>query len=269
MQDTFTAADIKRLLTRALSVTVEDTVTSTNDILKARGEAGETGEQILIARRQTAGKGRLGRSFYSPRGTGLYISVLLHPDFSPERALSVTTAAAVAVAGAIEELTGKPAGIKWVNDVYLEGKKVCGILTEAAMEGSSGALKYAVLGIGVNVLEPSGGFPENIRDIAGALFDDTPPEDTLCRLTAGILNRFFALYDMLPDPVHMAEYRRCSILDGLTVHFSQGNASYTGTVLGIDDEARLCIRLESGEEKAFSSGEVAIEKDFLDQLRER
>lgn len=268
----FTTADVQALLmgpARAAHVTVESCVGSTNDELKARAEAGAAEGEVLIARQQTAGKGRLGRSFYSPKGTGLYVSLVLRPAFPAEQALLITTAAAVAVAEAIGALTGRRAKIKWVNDVYLEGRKVCGILAEAAMDFAHQRLRYVVLGIGVNLLEPPGGFPENIRAVAGALFTQAPPEDALCRLAAEILNRFFGYYWALPHTGFMAEYRARSLLDGLTVRFAQGSETFTGTALGVDDEVRLRVRLPDGTERCFASGEVTVEKDFLRQLRDR
>ena len=128
---------------------------------------------MLVAESQTAGRGRLGRSFHSPVGTGLYMSILLRPTFSAERALFITTAAAVAVCRAIEQETGLKPQIKWVNDIYLHEKKICGILTESSINFETKGLKWAVLGIGLNLSEPEGGFPEEIRSVAGALFAES------------------------------------------------------------------------------------------------
>ena len=107
----------------------------------------------------------MGRKFFSPQNSGVYISVLLRPDaMAPERALKITTMAAVAASRAIEEVTGKEAKIKWVNDIFVDGLKVVGILTEASMSMESGRLDFAVLGIGFNVYLPEGGFPEELRE---------------------------------------------------------------------------------------------------------
>ena len=132
---------------------------STNTLVKHLAEQGGREGMVVIAQHQTAGKGRLGRSFYSPKGTGLYLSILLRPKFSAQEALSITTAAAVAVAEAVDQVTGKEGGeakIKWVNDVYYRYRKVCGILTEASIDFETGGLHYAVLGIGVNLTPPPG-----------------------------------------------------------------------------------------------------------------
>ena len=134
-KNVLTPQGVRRLLTgpaRRCAIDVQDSVTSTNTLLKQIAEHGGAEGMVLIAHQQTQGKGRLGRAFFSPKGTGLYLSVLLRPRFSAEEALSITTAAAVAAAQAIDAVTGEHAQIKWVNDVYLRGRKVCGILTEAA-----------------------------------------------------------------------------------------------------------------------------------------
>ncbi len=147
--DVLSAGNIRRQLEPQASIAaidVRESVTSTNTVLKELAEHGGREGMVVIAQRQTMGKGRLGRSFYSPQGGGLYMSVLLRPRFSAEEALSITTAAAVAVARAIDDVTGERAMIKWVNDVYFHGRKVCGILTEASVDFENSGLHYAVLG---------------------------------------------------------------------------------------------------------------------------
>lgn len=267
----FSPANIARRLTGpacCADIRILEEVTSTNTAAKELAEQGSSEGTVVIAQRQTAGKGRLGRSFTSPAGTGLYMSILLRPHFSAEDSLSITTAAAVAVAEAVEAVTGKNAMIKWVNDVYLDGYKICGILTEASIDFETGGLRYAVLGIGVNVQVPDGGFPEEVRDIAGALYEKDAPPETRTALAAEIVNRFFAFYQSLTDRPYLPEYRRRSLLTGRKVTLVSGNARQTGTVQGVDDEARLLVRLESGEETTFSAGEVTVEKDFLESLRQ-
>ena len=265
-----TPQGVRRLLAgpaRGCAIDVRDTVTSTNTVLKAIAEQGGAEGMALIAQQQTQGKGRLGRTFLSPKGTGLYISILLRPKFSAEESLSVTTAAAVAVAEAIDSITGRHAMIKWVNDVYLQGRKVCGILTEASVDFENGGLHYAIVGIGVNIQEPLGGFAPEIRDVAGALYQGEVPSGVRVRLAAEILNRFFGFYEHLTQRTFMEAYRQRSLLTGIEVTFTQGDRVREGLVLGVDDEARLQVRLPSGEEKLFSAGEVNIKKDFLERLR--
>ena len=266
-----TPQGVRRLLTgsaKGCAIDVRDSVTSTNTVLKAIAEQGGAEGMALIAQQQTQGKGRLGRTFLSPKGTGLYISILLRPKFSAEESLCVTTAAAVAVAEAIDSVTGKHAMIKWVNDVYLKGRKVCGILTEASVDFENSGLNYAIVGIGVNVQEPPGGFAPEIRDVAGALYKEEVPAGVRTQLAAEILNRFFGFYDYLTQRTFMDAYRERSLLTGMEVTFTQGDTVKEGLVLGVDDEARLQVRLPNGEEKLFSAGEVNIKKDFLEKLRQ-
>ena len=231
---------------------------STNDLCRAAAAAGAGEGLVVFADRQTAGKGRRGRSFLSPAGTGVYLSILLRPKLPAEEAVAITGIAAVAAAQAIEDVSGRDAGIKWVNDIWLSGKKVCGILTEAAMDMESGGLEYAVLGIGVNAFPPPGGFPPELRDIAGAVFPGKPEDDERSRLLAAILDRFLPLYRALPGRDWLEEYRSRSLLTGREVRFTQGGEARRGLVLGVDDSARLLLRLPDGSETALSSGEVTL-----------
>ena len=252
-----------------LVVDVRDTVSSTNTVLKGIAEQGGREGMVLIAQQQTAGKGRLGRSFYSPVGTGLYMIILLRPKFDAEQSLFITTAAAAAVSEAVEEVSGRPAQIKWVNDVYQRGKKICGILTEASIDFESKRLSYAVLGIGVNIREPEDGFSEELREIVGTVWPAEPPKGARTRLAASILNHFFNYYQRLDEKAFLDEYRKRSLLTGMEITFSHGNREEHGTVLGIDDNAGLIVRLRGGQTKVFSSGEVSINKDFLKALSEK
>ncbi len=264
------AGNIRRKLTggaKIAAINVRDCVTSTNTVLKELAEKGGAEGMVLIAEQQSAGKGRMGRSFYSPKGTGLYMSILLRPKFSAEESLSITTAAAVAVAGAVETVTGRRAMIKWVNDVYLDGYKVCGILTEASIDFEFGGLHYAVLGIGVNLREPEGGFSGELKKVAGALFKSDPPPGAKVNLATEILNRFFQFYGHLTDSPFLKEYQERSLLSGMKISFTRGNETKNGTVRCVDDQFRLVVRLENGGEEAFSAGEVNIDKAFLSQLR--
>ncbi len=225
---------------------------STNDDVKELAASGGPEGTVVIAGAQTAGKGRLGRSFYSPENVGLYMSVLLRPTLAAQDALAITTAAAVATAGAIDALCGTDAGIKWVNDIYLGDRKVCGILTESSVS-VGGMINYAVLGIGVNVAAAD--YPAEIAGKAGAL--GIAPELRM-RLAAGILMRFFEIYDRLPSREYMDEYRRRSILTGQMIEYERDGIAHTGIVAGIDDDARLLIKDEDGVTLSLSSGEVSV-----------
>lgn len=231
---------------------------STNDLVREAALRGEPEGLVVVADTQRAGRGRQGRTFVSPPGTGVYMSLLLRPKLPAAEAVAVTGIAAVAVTRAMEDLGAGGAGIKWVNDVYLRGLKVCGILTEATMDMESGGLDHAVLGIGVNLFPPAGGFPPELTGIAGAVFSGKPEDDERSRIIAAILDRFLPLYRALPDRGWLEEYRSRSILTGREVSFLREGRERRGLVLGVDDAARLLIRLDSGEETALSSGEVQL-----------
>lgn len=234
-------------------------VSSTNTVAKELAVDGEKDGLVVLTEEQTAGKGRKGRGFFSPGQAGLYLSILLHPPYSVTDSLLMTTAAAVAVCQAIEEITGKEAQIKWVNDVYLEGKKVCGILTEAALAMENGGLDYAVVGIGVNVFAPQGGFPDELKEIATALFPHTETKgDIKNQLAAAILNHFMAYYRELTAKTFLPSYRKRSFLLGKKISVFRGKDTLEATALDIDDDFRLIVRYDDGDKEALDSGEVSV-----------
>ena len=238
-------------------IEVFDTLSSTNTKLRELAEAGAPEGTVVAAAAQTGGKGRLGRSFFSPADTGLYMSVLLRPALPPGDAPRITTAAAVAVCGALEETCGVRPGIKWVNDIFLGGRKVCGILTEAAFDAETGRLSHAVTGIGVNVYEPDGGFPEELRDIAGAVTKERR-RGLRSALCASILRRFMALYRALPDTGCSEQYQSYCICLGRRIRILSGDSVTEATALDVDDACRLRVRLDDGRETLLSSGEISI-----------
>ena len=257
----FSAAGIPALLgeeAKRFDITIEETVTSTNTVLKAMAEHVEKEGRILIAREQTAGKGRLGRSFYSPKNSGLYISFLLRPRFSARDALYITTAAAAAVSEAIDLVAGVETEIKWVNDIYYKGKKLCGILTEASIDFESGGLHYAVLGIGINVTEMT--FPDELSDIAVSLGAD---KVLFAKLSAEIIKRFFGYYDNIGELRFLPEYRRRSFLIGKQITFTDNEGEKTAEVLDVDEKVRLVVREDNGNIIKLSSGEVNLVKDGI------
>lgn len=240
---------------------VYKTISSTNTVLKELAAEGAPEGTILIASEQTSGRGRMNRKFYSPTGTGLYMSILLRPRMNAEEALFLTTAAAVAVARVIEEISGKTAGIKWVNDVFVEGKKVCGILTEASFDMESGGLEYAISGIGLNISSPEGGFPDEIKDIASAIFDkESVPKDAKNRITAGIIKYFTEYYETLSQRTFFDEYVRRSIIIGHDIKVTGRGEPRAAKALAIDENCNLKVQYEDGSQELLSSGEVSIRK---------
>jgi len=227
---------------------------STNRVAKELAAKGAVEGTLLVAKRQSMGKGRLGRSFFSPEG-GIYMSVVLRPRIPAERAVLITTCAAVAVARAIEKETGLQAGIKWVNDIFIKGKKVCGILTEAGLDFESGMPEYVILGIGINVERQS--VPEELKDIVGCLESFTEKSIAKSKLIAAVWNEFSLLYEKLGDAEYMKEYRERSILLGKEVTILSAEGNYGAVVRDIDREGHLILETNRGIEM-LSSGEVSV-----------
>lgn len=212
---------------------------STNRQLRDRAEQGAPEGSVLFALAQTAGRGRKGKSFYSPAGSGLYFSILLRPQSID--GIKITAAAGVAVAEAVGEVLGIDLAIKWVNDLYFRNKKVCGILAESVLS-PDGGFDYCILGIGLNLFVPQGGFGD-LDAIAGALLPQYR-QGIAEPLAAAILDRFFDWYHRLEDASLMEQYRRRSFLQGKEVTVVRGAERIRGTVEGIDDEGALLLRVE-------------------------
>lgn len=236
---------------------VRQTVTSTNTLAKALAADHAKEGTVIIASEQTEGRGRMGRSFYSPGSTGVYLSIILRPKLNLADSLLITTGAAVAVAKAIETVAGVRAGIKWVNDIFVAGKKVCGILTEASINFESGGLEYAVVGIGVNISTTS--FPDNIKAVAGSVFSKKPGDQPVSSiLTAEILNNIAESMNSLTDRKYLEEYRERSFLIGRDILVVKGTDEKPAKAVEIDDQARLVVRYEDQTLETLSSGEVSI-----------
>lgn len=237
----------------AWRVTCLEEVTSTNDVCRDLARQGAPAGTVVIAERQTAGRGRRGRRFFSPDGTGLYMSLLLRPDAAAADAVTLTAVTAVGCAQALEGVIGQPVGIKWVNDLYLNGKKICGILTEGALCGAR--LDYAVVGIGINLDAPADGFPEELRDIAGAAAAGRG--DLRAAVACAVLGALSPIYAAPCDPAWLAAYRARSVLDGQRVTVTAGDTAYTATALGIDDRYGLRVVRDDGTAAILTSGEAS------------
>lgn len=249
----------KHLKTGQLELRIFDRIDSTNTALKKLAAEGAGAGLALIAGEQSAGRGRMGRSFFSPPGCGVYLSLLLRPRLPAREATKITACAAVAVAETLEELSGKQTRIKWVNDVFMDGKKTCGILTEAALDCESSQLDYAVVGIGVNVREPAGGFPPELRDIAGAAFGQRESPELRCRVAAGILDRLWTFCEALPEDRCFEAYRSRSLVLGREVELlSPGADPVPARILELLPDYSLLAELPDGSRRRVFSGEVRI-----------
>ena len=234
---------------------LHQTLDSTNTRAKAIAANGAPHGYLVIAESQTGGKGRMGRAFFSPEHFGVYITYVLRPNLLAEKAVMITSMAAVAVARAIETVADVRVDIKWVNDLYINSRKVCGILCEASMDFESGQLEYAVLGIGVNVAAMQ--FPEELADIATSIENECGQSVSRSRLIAEISNQLNALYGQLESLEFMVENRKRSIVIGRDVQVIRGGVSFLARALDVDDQGRLVIRTEEGISRV-NSGEVSL-----------
>lgn len=231
-------------------------IDSTNAEARRLSLSGISHEVLLVAEQQSAGRGRLGRSFYSPNGMGIYMTYLWQPHEVAGDVVSVTTAAAVSVCRALTSmplLDRMPFSIKWVNDIYLADKKVCGILTEAITDPQSGQIDSMWIGIGINVAPMT--FPPELSDIATSLATSELDRNDLI---ARIVNEF---HKILRDPDrygHMPYYRAHSMVIGKAVNTVCADQTVPGVVLDVDREGGLVIRREDGSIETIHSGEVSL-----------
>ncbi len=232
-----------------------DSIKSTNTALKELARNGAPEGYVLIAAQQTNGRGRMNRVFFSPKGTGLYCSVLLRPAV-PLPPAALTCLSAVAVSETIDRFR-IPNQIKWVNDVYVNGKKAVGILTEGAF-APDGTYQYGVVGIGVNLFEPIGGFPESVKDIAGSVFS-VPQDDALRKsFLQRMLNRIKFYYEQLPETPFLPFYRERQMVYGREILFSDPDGIKRGIAFDIDDTFRLLVKTSDGTVHAVERGEVSV-----------
>lgn len=236
---------------------VRQTVTSTNTLAKEMAAKGAKEGTVIIAREQTEGRGRMGRNFYSPSSSGIYFTLILRPKLNLEDSLLITTATAVAVAKAIDAIAKVNASIKWVNDIFVGEKKVCGILTEASLNFESGGLEYAVVGIGINIGTKD--FPEEIKQIAGSIFEDKPDNSPVTSiLVAEVLNNLAECMNSLTDKKYIEEYRQRSFLIGKPILVLKGKEATPAKAIDIDEKARLVVEYEDHTTEALISGEVSV-----------
>lgn len=242
------------------SIHVFDVLDSTNIYAKQLAVQKAPHGTIVIAHRQTGGKGRLGRSFFSPK-EGIYLSMIIKPDFDISKSVLVTSAAAVAVAEAIEKVCSKHAGIKWVNDVYVDDKKVCGILCEGINDFETGQIDSIIIGIGINT--SLNGFPKELLDIAGAI----PGDYSKAELAAEVIKRILDFTSDIESRNFIEAYKGKSLVIGKTVSVYKGVyrkdpreelPSRSARVLDIDEDGGLMVLYSDGSRETLTSGEISI-----------
>lgn len=238
---------------------VFDEVGSTNDIAKESHIGLKP--LMIVADKQTAGRGRLGRSFASPGGTGIYMTLALRPPFDPGKSPYVTMAAAVAVCRAIEKTAGIKGCIKWVNDIFYQQKKVCGILTEAQSNAETGEIDTLIIGIGVNCFPSI--LPDDLKEIAGYLAE-TPEAFSRAALTAEIANQVLDVLESFDTMAFLEEYRsKCFILGkDIYIHHRLDHRAIRARAMDIDCKGGLVVEYMEGEKihqvETLTTGEISI-----------
>lgn len=244
---------------------IHKSVTSTNDLLKdlasSKDMIGKEGV-VVVSSEQTAGRGRFNREFYSPENTGIYFSILLRPnisnqDFKARNLVFLTSLASVSVCNAIENLLDIEPKIKWVNDIFVENKKVCGILTEASFTIENFDVDYVVLGIGINVYKSENGFPKEVSELASYLLEDKM-EDLRNKLSAKILDEFYDYYSKFDVNYIAKKYKELSCVIDKEVLVMEKNEKILARVIDIDKECGLVVKFSNGDTRTLISGEISL-----------
>ena len=237
-----------------------ETVDSTNTCLRTLALAGAPAGSVVCSDQQTGGRGRLGRSFASPAGSGVYLSYLLRPTTLPENTADLTAWTAEAMCGAVEDACGARPRIKWVNDLIMNGRKTGGILTEMSVESESGSVQYVIAGVGINVSRLEADFPEELRGIATSLKQETGREISRAELAADMIRRFDKLAEDYParKEDYLAAYRRDCLTPGNRVLVRRGGSEREAFAESISDDFGLEVRYGDGTREAVSSGEVSV-----------
>jgi len=239
---------------------VLDEVDSTNTACKRMAAEGAADGTVVMADRQTAGKGRRGRSFSSPKGKGLYLSVLWRPEMPAEALLSLTALAAVAVCRALDRLGEAETRIKWPNDLVLRGRKLGGILTEMSLEGESGHVEYVVVGIGINCRQRPEDFGPELADMAISLDMAEAGEIRRAALAAALMEELDRLRrEVMENPaLWLEEYRRRCLTVGQLVQVLRGDDRTQARAFAVDDRYGLVVRYDDGKTETLRSGEVSV-----------
>lgn len=241
-----------------LSITVLNASESTMKDAKLAAIDGQPDNTLIVADIQEAPKGRFGRPFFSKAGSGIYMSMLLRPNQNFEEMAQYTVIMAVAIARSMDKLTNVQTEIKWVNDIYMNGKKVCGILSEAMSDVESGQISNVIIGMGINFSLKENEFPKDLREKATSLFPENEPTITRNELIGAIWNEFYTILKQLPEQSFLDDYRQKSFVLGKTVSFTQTGIDYEGIARAINDHGELVIQLQDKTEKILSSGEISL-----------
>lgn len=240
---------------KKFTVQIYKILDSTNTYAKKIIIDGAKHGTIIIANEQKAGRGRFGRTFFSPADTGIYLSIILKPQKKISDTSLITIAAAVAVCDTIKKTTCSEPKIKWVNDIFLNGKKICGILTEAVSDFESGIVESAVTGIGINIKTAEERFPEDLKRTASSLF---PENISRNQIIAELINNFFELYENLSDKNLIERYKEYSLVLGKEITYFKDDKTQTGTAVDINENGNLIIKDKNKKTSVLESGEVTL-----------
>lgn len=246
---------LKQLHTPDVKMEFFENIGSTNSYLKERALLGADDKTVVIANSQSAGKGTKGRAFISDKG-GVYISLLTRADFSEFEPTLITPLTAVAVSDSITQISGRHPKIKWVNDIYLDSKKVCGILCETVFIPGE-TIPFVVVGIGVNLSKPKDGFKKEIEDIATYVFEEET-EEIKEKFVALLIDNFFKYFSEIKEKTFLEKYRSNSLLLGKKIFLINGDSKTEATAVEIDDSCHLVVGFFDGKQKALCSGDVTI-----------
>ena len=239
-----------------------DEIDSTNNYLKKLAMTGAAHGTAAVADSQTAGRGRMDRVFQSPKGKGIYLSVLMRPQLPPQKLLPVTALCGVGVCRAVERVCGVQCQLKWPNDPVVNNRKLCGILTEMALEGETGRLQYLVLGVGLNVAQTAEDFTPDVAAIATSVNEAAGRTVSRGALTAAMLEEIDAMYDALcrdDTAAYLEEYRARCVNLGKTVQLLRSDGSReTVSAEEVDEEFSLVVRHPDGRRETIRSGEVSV-----------
>lgn len=235
-----------------------DTVDSTNSYLSRNPDVPDG--TAVVAAQQTGGRGRLGRTFLSPRDSGLYFSMLMRPDSPPADLVNITAWVAVAACDAVEAVCGVRPGIKWINDLVLKGRKICGILNELSIEAESGRTRYLVAGIGINANQRQADFPNELQNTATSVFAATGKAVDRGRLAGALINRLDLLASDWPHEkaAYLKAYRRDCVTVGKEIRILQNGCDTSAFAEGIDGDFGLIVRYSDGRRDVLRSGEVSL-----------
>ncbi|NMC57320.1 MAG: biotin--[acetyl-CoA-carboxylase] ligase [Eubacteriaceae bacterium] len=239
------------------NIIVYKTIGSTNDEAKLKALESCPHGSVIIAETQTKGKGRMGRSFYSPAGSGIYMSFILRPKTDASNAVLLTTAAAVAVCRAIKSACGLKTKIKWLNDIYYKDKKICGILSEAVTNCETGMVESVVVGIGINFKTE---FSGELMQTAGSLYAGVKPPITRNRLIAEVINQMLDISEDFVYREFLNEYKEDSFVIGQDIVFFRNNIWHNAKAVDIADNGGLVVQYESRQIETLFSGEITIRK---------